>query len=493
MADLTPNEKRWTLLYGTNAGLEKQALIELHRGVAQFLNYVLPIRAASEVDRQTWKPRGSAERRYQPPVEHAIVIGTAKSNRLIADLLAAKVVPAPKGEQGFTLWIGNYREQRLIVIAGADAAGVYYGTQELLAMLSDNGAPLDKPVVRRESLVKLPDTSRVETPVVKERGIWTWGYVIYDYRRFIDNMARLKFNMLTIWNSEAPVNLPEICDYAHARGIKIIAGFNWGWGHKKDISSADGRAFIKKLALDAYREEYQRAPLDGIYFQTETEHKNQLLNGRSIAAWCCDMVNDIAREFYKINPKLSIQFGLHATSIRAHYVDLAKLDKRIIITWEDAGALPFSYQPNPNHEDGYKKTLAYSKQLAAFRPGTPFALVPKGWICLRWNDEFAKHGPLLLGERAPEYLRERLAARQGEWNATNSGWFRHYPLAAKFYREVSKINPNIWATGLVEDGMFEACIQPSVSLFAETLWNPHQSDAEILARAMRPYVTTTTV
>ena len=41
--------------------------------------------------------------------------------------------------------------------------------------------------------------------------------------------------------------------------------------------------------------------------------------------------------------------------------------------------------------------------------------------------------------------------------------------------------------------MFEARIQPSVSLFAETLWNPHQSDAEILARALRPYVTPTTV
>jgi hypothetical protein len=41
--------------------------------------------------------------------------------------------------------------------------------------------------------------------------------------------------------------------------------------------------------------------------------------------------------------------------------------------------------------------------------------------------------------------------------------------------------------------MFEARIQPSVSLFAETLWNPRQSDAELLSRAMRPYVTPTSV
>ncbi|MCG3146673.1 MAG: hypothetical protein PCFJNLEI_00107 [Verrucomicrobiae bacterium] len=489
MADLTPGEKRWTIIHGG----EKQALAELHRGVAMFLNYVLPVRGATEVDLKSWKPLGSPDRRYQPPVEHAIVIGTRTSNRIIADLLARHAVPAPTAAQGFTLWIGNYRENRLIVVAGFDAAGLYFGVQELLAMLSDNYAPLDKPQQRRESLVKLADTSRVEAPVVKERGIWTWGYVIYDYRRFLDNMARLKFNMLTIWNSEAPVNLTEICDYAHARGIKVIAGFNWGWGYKRDISSSDGRAFIKKLALDAYREEYLSTPLDGIYFQTETEHKTQEINGRSVAAWCCDMVNEISNEFYAINPQLSIQFGLHATSIRSHYTDLAGLDPRIIITWEDAGALPYSYQPNPEFDDSYENTLAYSKQLAAFRPGTPFALVPKGWLSLRWNDEFAKHGPLLLGERDSAYLRERLEARQGELNAINSGWFRHFPLAARFYREVSGINSNVWATALIEDVMFDAKIQPSMSLLGEMLWNPHQPDNEILARAMRPYVTPTTV
>jgi hypothetical protein len=36
--------------------------------------------------------------------------------------------------------------------------------------------------------------------------------------------------------------------------------------------------------------------------------------------------------------------------------------------------------------------------------------------------------------------------------------------------------------------MCDARVQPSVALFAEMLWNPRQSDAELLARAMRPYV-----
>ena len=171
-------------------------------------------------------------------------------------------------------------------------------------------------------------------------------------------------------------------------------------------------------------------------------------------------------------------------------VDLGGTKIEAIALTEDSRVLLRRRVATPR--DDYAATLAYAKQLAAFRPGTPFAMVPKGWMCLRWGDEFAKHGPFLLGERAPAFLRERLAARQGEWNPVNHAWLRHYPLAARFYREVLAINPHLLATGLVEDGLFEACIQPSVALFAETLWNPHQSDADLLTRALRPYLTATT-
>jgi hypothetical protein len=108
---------------------------------------------------------------------------------------------------------------------------------------------------------------------------------------------------------------------------------------------------------------------------------------------------------------------------------------------------------------------------------------------LRWGVEFEHHGPFICGERRPEYIRERLQARQGEWDWQNQLWYKNYPLAARFYREMLINSPHgVLATGLVEDGMFEEKIQPSVSLFAETLWNPLQSDNDILSRSMRPYV-----
>jgi len=479
MVDLTPGEKRWTIVYGKNAAVEQYALTELYRNWQFYVPYVLPLREAAGVDLTT--------------LEHVLLVGTAESNPRIAELMARGVLAAPPGAQGYSLWIGEApweAKHRLIVVAGADAAGMLYGVQELLASLSDETVPLDKPVRRRSFLAELPNRALCEAPAVRQRGIWTWGYVIYDYRRFLDQMARLKMNMLTVWNSEAPLNLTELAHEAHRRGIQLIAGYGWGYGHPFSLENDADRAAIKQMALEVYRKEYAGQPIDGIYFQTITEHTNQEVGGRTVADWCHEMVNEIAAELYAENPTLSIQFGLHATSIRAHYTDLAQLDPRMIITWEDAGDLPFSYWPKA---DEYEATLAYAKELAAFRPGTPFALVPKGWMTLRWDDEWAKHGPFLLGEREPAYLRERLTARQREWDSINVEWYRLFPLAARFYREVLQINPHMLVTGLVEDALFEARIQPSVALFGEMLWNPYREDADLLARAMRAYNCATTV
>ena len=113
--------------------------------------------------------------------------------------------------------------------------------------------------------------------------------------------------------------------------------------------------------------------------------------------------------------------------------------------------------------------------------------MPKGWTCIRWVADFENHSSYILGEQSPLQARERLVLRQNEWDRINVHWFENYPLAARFYREILAVNPVLMVTGLVEDGLLEEVIQPSVALFAETLWNPAQSDAQILQRAMRPY------
>jgi hypothetical protein len=237
--------------------------------------------------------------------------------------------------------------------------------------------------------------------------------------------------------------------------------------------------------------------MDGIYFQTITEHNQLQLGGRTVADITCEMVNEISRALLELDTGLRIYFGLHATSILDRYVDLRNLDERVTIVWEDAGVLPYTYipmierPPQPDaslHLDDFLSTLEYSKKIATFRPETEFALVPKGWSNLDWSEEFEHHGPYLLGMRQPAYIRERMRIRQPYWDRINTLWLKYYPYATHFYRAMLALSlPSISATGLIEDGIFEEKIQPGVALFAETLWNPNREDDELLQLALSPY------
>ena len=308
-------------------------------------------------------------------------------------------------------------------------------------------------------------------------------------------MARLKMNTLVVWNDIPPLNMPAVLDFAHARGINVIMGFPWGWGDYdlKDLLDPTTRAAIKAEVLRHYREHYRQLAIDGLYFQTCTEHYDRYLQGRSTAAITCEWVNEVAREFFAAEPELQIYFGLHATSIVERFIDYTALDPRVTIMWEDAGTLPYSYGPAlelaKSPWPGYAETLAYSTQLVNFRAeNTHFALVPKGWMCLRWESEFEHHGPFILGERSAEFIHRRLEERQALWDQCNHRWLTLYPYAARFYREMLAQAPSrMTVAGLVEDALFEEHIQPSVALFAETLWNPARCDAELLQRALSAY------
>ncbi len=472
---------RWRLLFGIFSGVERTAVIELQKIVQYYLPYTLVVEPAVG----------------DGPFEHLVLVGTASSNSLIARLIASGHLCAPVGAEGYSIalmespWNPGHR---LLVVAGMDERGVLYGAQEVAARLFCGGSLLDGfgGSERRKHLESCEPFAAQEAPVIRNRGLWTWGYPITSYRRYLDNMVRLKMNVLTLWNDQVPLNIEEVLDYAHQRGIRVILGFHWGWGHKGSLNLADSgdRLRIQEAVLETYRTQYAHLAHDGIYFQTLTEHKDLELAGRSTAAWAVELVNATARALLTGHPGLLIQFGLHATSIGENYVDLAALDSRVTIVWEDCcGQIPYSYYPAQVVEvtADFETMLDYSRKLATFRPGSEFALVPKGWPCIRWLADFENHGSYILGEQNGLHSRERLMLRQNEWDRINAYWHENYPLAARFYREMLEVNPAITAAGLVEDGLFEEAIQPSVALFAETLWNPMQSNVEIMQRALRPY------
>jgi hypothetical protein len=300
-------------------------------------------------------------------------------------------------------------------------------------------------------------------------------------------------NLLTVWNDCPPLNCRELIDYAHSRGVRVLLGFHWGWGLADlDLGRDEDRHHIRKHVLKNYAENYRHLGMDGIYFQTITEHDNLETGGRSTAELACDLVNETAADLWDTDPDLYIQFGLHATSIRERYTDLEPLDNRVTIAWEDAGLIPYSYAPVVKAAKAkwlgtLDETVEYSKRLATFRPGTEFAMVPKGWLNIRWGEDFEHHGPFVLGERSRAFIRRRLEERRPLWDRRNAHWLRYYPAAARFYREILDCRPpTMTVTGLVEDAMFEEEIQPAVALFAETIWNPKRSDDDILKRAMSP-------
>ena len=264
-----PEGAKWAVLYGSYVGVERAAIHEVQRGVQRFLPYVAQVRQVGD----------------GPSVadEHVVLVGTPDNNRWIRQLVDRGAIRPPPGPQGYTVACleSPFQEgRRVLVVAGGGPAGVLHGAHELGARVLSDGVWFDLPARRRDgygaigpvpmtsNLERLPSLAMSGAPAIDYRGIWTWGYAIYDYRRFFDSMARLKMNMVTIWNNTVPLNASEVIAYAHAQGIRVIMGFHWGWGRNElSLADADDRRRTREEVVGTYTEQYASLDLDGIYFQ----------------------------------------------------------------------------------------------------------------------------------------------------------------------------------------------------------------------------------
>ncbi len=206
---------RWCLVFGAYGGAERFAVQELQRDVQRHLPYVVEIREGV----------GDALRSEK----HLVLVGTRENNPGIAELIDRKLIAAPPGAGGYTLaglsspW---GEDRKVIAVAGHDPAGVLACVVDFSArFLAALPAPND-PGEERRAFDAMESFEISERPLIENRGIWTWGYVVYDYRGFLDNMARLKMNFLILWNDCPPLNAREVVDYAHSRGVKVIFGFH---------------------------------------------------------------------------------------------------------------------------------------------------------------------------------------------------------------------------------------------------------------------------
>lgn len=324
---------------------------------------------------------------------------------------------------------------------------------------------------------------------IKERGIWLWGYTMYDYRRFIDNMTELKLNTLIIWNDCLPINMCEVISYAHENGVSVYLGYSWGWDDKQSGQLAElvTESSIARLSDDIvqeYETKYAKLNCDGIYFQSFTEHAMDTINHIVVAQAVVDLVNQTAARLLKTHSDLKLLFGLHASSVINRLDIIKTVDSRVSIIWEDVGAFPYHY--SPDKIETYDKTLELNSQLQGLREDGGFGAVLKGIICLDWSRFEHLKGDYILGVSDKKYINQRTEEQKKILRYIQAYWIRNAKYA---HRLIQQFHEDTMITCLVEDGMFENLINYPMALYAQMLWDSNRSIEDIMCQtALMPCV-----
>lgn len=412
-----------------------------------------------------------------------IFIGTRANNGSIAKNAGA---PLSRPEE--------YRitvKDNTVFIEGYDDAGVIYGCIDFYNKYLIYREYRDNPNIYRFDPFDspLPDFEYQSAPAVENRGIWTWGHVIYDYKDFIDNMVKLKMNLIIVWNDCVPVNAKDFVDYAHSCAIKVVFGFAWCWDTNCATFDPTTVKNFSPEILRTFEEQYGDVGADGIYFQSFTELSADNINGTSIAASVTDFVNHTASLFFEKYPNLNLQFGLHATSVRNNLDDIKLVDPRIKIVWENCGCFPFSYIPK--NVNDFDETVEFSKRIACLRGQEDnFGVVTKGLTKLDWTSFEHINGPVCIGSSLRSTKENRIVRKHKVWKYLQAYWMTNADKAHDLVKALAAVkNGAMDVTALVEDGMFEENIMFPVALFSEMLWDC-QSDTDKLINevGLRSYV-----
>ena len=450
----------WKIIYNNYSGLQKKAVNLLSKEVGRLLIreemvysiYVLPCeKEGCEVSKSAFfvglYDESETIRKY------------VSEDELVEGGFTVKVIRNPEDEEGSFVFLTARDEMQLFYAATSfvddyipnhyDAKSTNY-TYDLI---------FDDP---------LKEITYSKAPDHKVRSIFTWGHSTADYRAYIDNMARLRLNELIIWNDHIPVNIDDVIEYAHSYGISVVLGYSWGWreiGNKATDISEETIENLKKLVVKTYREQYEPVKCDGIYFQAFTERKEEVVGGKSISRMVTDMVNDIAGELWQITPDLRLIFGLHASSVRSRLDDIALVDPKVDIYWEDCGSFPFDYSTLVRSEEGYEQTLEYVKEILELRGGRGVGLVFKGIMMLDWTKKVGQRGPYVMGENAPEIADHDRRMRAKGWRSLAGRWMMNGGYA---HRMIDFINKNqLTDTALCIAGTLDGGIYFPMAMYAQ--------------------------
>lgn len=485
------SKRNWTIVYSDYSGMQRKAIELLSKELGALLirdKGVFTLHVLPCIKTET------------APEGNFVVAGLYENNALIRKYVEKSEIP----EDGFLVKViddPENTERKIAVITGGSPRNVFYGACAFV----DDYIPFAAPVhggLKIKDVVfngeKLPDWSFASSPKFKTRSIFTWGHPITDFRAYIENMARLKFNQLIIWNTHLPINADEVVDYAHEFEIEVIWGYSWGWRNScadpeylKSILS--DLPALKKRVVDEYVEKYSQVKGDGIYFQSFTELTENTVGGKTIAEIVTQFVNETADAIFQIKPGLHIQFGLHATSVKEKLHYIANVDPRIEILWEDCGSFPFNYLPECVHkiprmgtyipdENYYENTWEFTKKILEQRDA-PAGLLYKGMMTLDWCAFANQAGPYIIGRDSEAIIRHDAEMEKPIWRMFEAEWMQYGKYALEMTKRIyahSGSSVNMCLAGNLPGAMWMP-----FALVGEMFWDCDGSFDDMLERVVK--------
>ncbi len=464
----------WKIIYTDYSGITKRAINFLFKELSAYV-----LREAG-----VYKPYTMpCEKEGAPLFKNNVFISLYNKSKTIQSLVKEEEVPK-KGYFVKVMKNPNDESGSYIILTAHEEAQLYYAVASLFDDYVPKYAPKYYSFLMPDCTFNHPllEASYSNEPDNETRSIFTWGHSTNDYRLYIENMARLRLNEVVIWNEYIPLNMPDLIEYAHQFGIRVILGYSWGWrevgNHTNEITEKNIQD-TKELAISRYINEYKDVGADGIYFQTFTERNEEMVGGKLISEIVTDMVNEIAEKLWEITPDLRIIFGLHATSVKNHLDKIANLHKNIEILWEDCGEFPYDYYPFMRF-DAFKETLEFTDKLLKLRDGAKVGLVFKGVMMLDWGNFAHQQGPYLIGENHPKVAKHDRQVRANAWRELSSQWLKNgnYVLETLKFIKKNKLGAiNMCLAGTLDGGIYLP-----VALCAEMFYNCDDDFGNVLKK-----------
>ena len=468
----------WKIVYNNYSGVSKRAINllskeagrRLTRQEAVYRIYVLPCeKEGCEISKNTF------------------FVSLYDESPMIRKFVSEEEVP----ENGFTVKVTKNpddEEGRFVFLTAKTEQELFYAVVSFLDDYIPEHAPWGGSNHMPDLIFDTPmdECCYSEVSDRKTRSIFTWGHSINDYRAYIDNMARCKLNEVVFWNDHIPINIDEVIEYAHSYGIRVVLGYSWGWreiGNKAKEITEETIEKLKELIVNTYREKYAPVNCDGIYFQSFTERPEEKVGGKLISELVTDMVNEVAEELWKITPDLRLIFGLHASSVKNHLDQIARIDPKIEILWEDCGEFPFYYNSAVDSEEYFNQTLEFIKKILRLRDGKGVGLVFKGVMMLDWSKGVGHHGPYVMGENSEYIIEHDRRMRANAWRLFSATWTQS---GSDAYRAMQFINENqLGEVNMCIAGTFDGGIYLPFALCAQMFRRMDEPYSKMLTRVSR--------